>query len=174
MAIKLQPTWYSKDIYSVDLEKLQENNIKYIFSDLDNTLVGYDVAIPNEKVFDLLNNLKKYNLELILISNNNFKRLSKFCNSSCIRFISGARKPGCKKINQFLINNSINKDECVLIGDQLLTDMWCANKANIKCILVEPLQKKESKFTFFNRRMDRIIRKRYAKKDILKSIMREE
>lgn len=174
MANKFVPTWYSKSIYDIDLAKLKSLNIKYILSDLDNTIVGYDIATPNEKANNLIDNIKRNNIELILVSNNNMKRLSKFCSPCSLRFLSKANKPGSKKLTNFLIENNINKEDCVFIGDQLLTDMWCAKKAGLKCILVDPLQKKESIKTFFNRKIDKRIRKKYLAQGKLNSIMKEE
>lgn len=171
---RLIPTWYSKSIYNIDFAKLKSQNIKYILSDLDNTLVGYDIATPTETVFKLIEELKNNNLELILVSNNNEKRLSKFCSPCSLRFLSGARKPGSRRLKNYLLKNKINVKECAFIGDQLLTDMWCANKTGCISILVEPLQKKESKFTFFNRKIDRRIRKKYLTQGKLVSIMRED
>ena len=174
MADKFVPTWYSKSIYDIDFAKLKSLNIKYILSDLDNTIVGYDVPVPNEKANGLIKEITKNNLELILISNNNMKRLDKFCSPCSLRFLSKANKPGSKRLTNFLIKNKIKKDDCVFIGDQLLTDMWCAKKAGLKCILVDPLQKKESIKTFFNRKIDKRIRKKYLKQGKLNSIMKEE
>lgn len=174
MADKFVPTWYSKSIYDIDLAKLSSLNVKYILSDLDNTIVGYDIETPNELATKLINEIKKNNIELILISNNNHKRLSKFCDPCSLRFLSNANKPGSKRLTKYLFNNKINKDECVFIGDQLLTDMWCAKKANIRCILVDPLQKKESIKTFFNRKIDKKLRKKYLMQGKLVSIMKEE
>ena len=171
---KILPSWYSKSIYDIDLNKLKELNIKYLLSDLDNTLVGFDVAEPNEMVCNFLKKLKDNNLELIVVSNNNFNRLTKFCSPCTLKFLSSAKKPGSKKLSKFLNDNSLNIKECAFVGDQLLTDMWCANKTGCVSILVDPLQKKESIFTFFNRRIDRIIRRRYHKKGKLISIMKGE
>ena len=171
---KILPKWYSKSIYDIDLEKLKSLNIKYILSDLDNTIVGCNVPEPTEKVFEFVSKLKEHNIELIVVSNNNCKRLTKFCKPCTLKFLSSARKPSSKKLIKFLIKNSLDVRECAFVGDQLLTDMWCANKAGCVSILVEPLQKKESVFTFFNRRIDRLIRKKYYKNGKLKSIMKGE
>lgn len=171
---KILPKWYSKSIYDIDLEKLKSLNVKYLLSDLDNTIVGYDVAEPTEKVKAFIETLKTYNIELIVVSNNNNTRLTKFCSPCDLRFLSSTGKPGSKKLLKFLKNNSLNINECAFVGDQLLTDMWCANKAGCISILVDPLQKKESIFTFFNRRIDRVIRNKYKKQGKLVSIMKGE
>jgi len=170
----LLPKWYSKSVYDINLEKLKDLKIKYLLSDLDNTLVGFDVAEPTQKVYELLKDIKEHDIELIVVSNNNHKRLSNFCEPCKIKFLSAARKPGSKRLKNFLKENSLDIKECAFVGDQLLTDMWCANKAGCTSILVDPLQKKESIFTFFNRKIDKVIRKRYAKKQKLVSIMKGE
>jgi len=171
---KILPKWYSSSIYQIDLKKLKSFNVKYLLSDLDNTIVGCNIAEPTEKVHDFIKELKENDIELIVVSNNNNKRLTKFCKPCTIKFLSSAGKPGSKKLTKFLKSNNLNVKECAFVGDQLLTDMWCANKTGCISILVDPLQKKESILTFFNRRIDRIIRRKYAKQGKLKSIMKGE
>lgn len=171
---KLLPTWYSKSIYEIDFDKLKSSNIKYLLSDLDNTLVGYDISLPTSKVEELIETLKKMNIELIIVSNNNSRRIGKFCQPHSIRFLSRARKPGSSRLLNYLKKENIDINDCVFVGDQLMTDMWCANKANCKSILVEPLQKKESILTFLNRKIDKIKRKKLLSQGKLVSIMREE
>lgn len=168
------PKWYAKTIYDIDILKLKSLNVKYLLSDLDNTLVGYDVAEPSDRVLDLIENLKMNDIELIVVSNNNHSRLTRFCGSCNLKFLSSAKKPFSRKLLKFLQENSLDINKCVFVGDQLLTDMWCANKVGLISILVDPLQKKESVFTFFNRKIDKIIRKRYIKKGKLESIMKGE
>ena len=114
---KILPKWYSKSIYDIDLAKLKSLNVKYILSDLDNTLVGFDVAEPTEKVHEFIKELKENDLELIVVSNNNNKRLNKFCSPCTLRFLSSARKPGSKKLKNFLKSNSLAVNECVFVGD---------------------------------------------------------
>lgn len=171
---KFLPKWYSKSIYDIDLEKLKSLNVKYLLSDLDNTLVGYDIPEPTDRVKELIETLKTNNIELIVVSNNTGKRLTKFCSPCNLRFLSSAGKPGSKKLLKFIKNNSLNINECAFVGDQLLTDMWCANNAGCISILVDPLQKKESIYTFFNRKIDKIIRRKYKKQERLVSIMKGE
>ena len=88
---KLVPTWYSKSIYDVDFEKLKSLNTKYVLSDLDNTLVAFDIAEPTDDVLKLIEEIKSNNMELILVSNNHGTRLNKFCIPCSIRYLSGKR-----------------------------------------------------------------------------------
>jgi predicted HAD superfamily phosphohydrolase YqeG len=43
----------------------------------------------------------------------------------------------------------------------MMTDIVCANRLKIKCILTDPLSKEEALVTFFNRKLDNFYRKKY-------------
>lgn len=159
--MKFIPTWCCNSIYDIDLKFLKENNVKYIFTDLDNTLVPYNVSVPNEKTIELVNNIKKEGFSLIIVSNNTGKRVELFSKGLDIDYISGAKKPFTSVIRKYLKNHDISIDECVLIGDQLMTDIKCAIKLKLRCVLTNPLSNEESIVTFFNRRIDRYYRKKY-------------
>ena len=46
-------------------------------------------------------------------------------------------------------------DKTIFIGDQLMTDIWAANRFNVYNILVNPLKKKTEKwYTKFNRKTE--------------------
>ena len=44
------PTFYSKSIFDVPLDFYKKNNIKIVFTDLDNTLDSYKVLSPSQRV----------------------------------------------------------------------------------------------------------------------------
>ena len=108
-----------------DFDKLKSHNIKYILSDLDNTIVGYDIAIPNEIASNFIKQVKENEFELILISNNNFRRLNTFCSPCKLRFLSKAGKPGSKKLTKFLLDNNMLGAEHVLVhyGRRIIEDL---------------------------------------------------
>lgn len=162
------PTWCCTNIYEIDLELLKENNIKYILTDLDNTLAPYNVALPDEKTIEFFKKLKKEGFEVIIVSNNSGKRVATYSEMLNIKCLAGAKKPFASTLRKFLVKNNINFDECVLIGDQMMTDIICANKLQIKCILTEPLSNEESFVTFFNRKLDNYYRKKYNLDEVKK------
>ena len=43
------PNVYVQSVFEIDIEKLASNGVKGIITDLDNTLVGWDVKEPTEK-----------------------------------------------------------------------------------------------------------------------------
>ena len=69
-------------------------------------------------------------------------------------------------IDTFLKKNNINKQEMIMIGDQLLTDIACANKLKVDCVLVHSISRKTEKwYTKINRKREKIKLRRIERKD---------
>ena len=170
--MKYLPTWYCKSIYELDLKVLKNLGINYILTDLDNTLAPYNIPLPNENVKNVINQIKNEGFKVIIVSNNTGKRVELFSSGLDVNYISGAKKPFTSVIKKYLNENKIDVNDCVLIGDQLMTDIKCANKLNCKCVLTEPLVEKEALVTFINRRIDRYYRKKYDISNTCKRIDR--
>lgn len=172
MLKKWQPTWYSKSIHTIDFARLRKKRIKNILLDLDNTVVPYNVLVASEIEKYFFEYLKDLGFSITIISNNNEERVSTFCSKLNIPYVYSSKKPLSRKTKQYLKENHLLTDETVLIGDQIITDIWLANNLKVKSILVEPIQVKEAKITFLNRKLDKCIRKRLKKKGRLVSIER--
>ena len=166
---KYIPTWYLKNILDLNGNLLKEKGFKVVFCDIDNTLASPFEATASETIKELIQQLKNLNLKIILISNNKKERVALFAKSIDVDYIYKAKKPSCKKLNQLIDNIGIDKQHIVAIGDQIMTDVLCANKANISVILVDRLSPKDQLITFIPRRIDRIIRKRLIKKNLLRN-----
>lgn len=164
------PDFYSKDIFSIPNEFFLKNNIKCVLSDLDNTLDAFDILNPSNRVIELKKRLDSLGIELVIVSNNNEKHKGIYCKNLGIKGIFSCRKPFSKKILNFINELGYKKDEVVLIGDQLLTDVRCGKNGNIKVCLTEPIVKKDQWTTKFNRLIDRPIRKYLTKKGYLEKV----
>lgn len=160
------PTWCCKNIFEVDYEFLKEIHIKYILSDLDNTLAPYNVARPTEDVIKFIKWLESEGFTFIIVSNNTGNRVKTFAKDLEVNYVSGAKKPFTSTIKKYLESHSINIENCIFIGDQMMTDIKCANKLQCKCILTNPLSDEESILTFINRKIDKYLRKKY---DLIKN-----
>ena len=165
---KYIPFAHAKSIYEIPVEFYIQNNFKYIFVDLDNTLDSYKLYEPSTKAFNLVKNLKEKNIELIIISNNRGKRVSTYAKNLNVNYLSFSKKPFAKKINQFIVNNNYNKNDIVFIGDQMLTDVGCAANLGIKVILTDKLVKEDQITTKFNRIFDKFVRHYHKKRNNLK------
>lgn len=163
------PNYTAKNIFEISINFYVSLGIKYILCDLDNTLDSYRLFKPSTRVIKWKEQIASNGIEIIIISNNKGKRVKEYANNLKVRYCSSTRKPFTYKFRKFLKNNNIEPSKCVLIGDQLLTDMICGNKMNILTILTEPIVKEDQWTTRFNRLLDRPLRKRLKRSQKLQS-----
>jgi HAD superfamily phosphatase (TIGR01668 family) len=161
---KCIPFAYYASIFEIPYQNLKEQGVKSLFFDLDNTIIGYDENELSKKHLDFFKKLSK-NFNVLIISNSNYKRVYHAVKESGLPFIWYAKKPlkfGFKKALKMI---GTSKDESVLIGDQLMTDIFGANRMGLKAILVQSVKRKsDRKITQFNRKIERIILKKIEKK----------
>lgn len=165
---KFIPTIIVKTIYDIDFTTLYAQGKRFILFDLDNTLIPYDEDFADEKLKELITELKNIGFTIMVVSNNHNKRVSDFCNDVNIKCITMAAKPlkkGFKKALREL--NVKNKKEVITVGDQLMTDVLGSNRCKIDSILVHPIKKGIEKwYTKNNRKMEKSVLKRLKKYDI--------
>lgn len=164
------PKAYVNAIEDIDFETLYFEGKRVLLIDLDNTLIPYDKTLPNKKLVVFFANLKTIGFEVVLISNNNRKRVRTFAHALKVPYVSSAKKPlkcGLKKALR--TTDHFYQDEAVcIIGDQLMTDVFAASRMGLDAILVNPIKKKSEKwYTKFNRNIERNmlnkIKKKYPK-----------
>ena len=170
---KFIPTWHAENIYQIEIDFYLKNNIKFVFSDLDNTLDAYDVLSPSDNAKQLVNKMHGNGIELIIISNNHSDRVKNYSNDLGVNCLHSAHKPFKKRLLKFLKINEINISDAIIIGDQTVTDIRCANNCKIKSILVDKLVERDQKTTKFNRFFDKRIRKSLKNKNLLNEIIKE-
>ena len=162
------PFAHAKSIFEIDFSFYQKIGIKYVFADLDNTLDSYKQATPLDKAKALKEGLTKLGIELIIVSNNTGARVQKYSKELGVRHFSSLAKPFSFKLRKIMKTANIKPEEVVMIGDQTVTDISCANGAKIKSILTDKLVEEDQPTTRFNRLFDKPLRKKLAKKNLLK------
>lgn len=157
----LIPTYHLKNIFSLNINWLKEKKIQTIFIDLDNTLANPYVALPNEKVIAFIQSLSDFSI--VILSNNHEDRVKKFTENLPVSYLYEVKKPNPAKVLHYIEKHQLKKEYCLAIGDQIMTDVLCANRAGIKVILVDPLTKQDEPITFFPRLLDQHFRKKIYK-----------
>ncbi|MGI6359799.1 MAG: YqeG family HAD IIIA-type phosphatase [Acholeplasmatales bacterium] len=161
---KYIPTFVYKSVYDIDfLSIYNKEKIRFIILDIDNTLAPYDEDTPTEEAKKLIKDLLAIGFELILISNNNKKRVLKYSEPLGLKAIYFALKPLKRGFKKGLKSASkpYKKEEVLVIGDQLMTDIYGANRMGFKTILVEPIKRKSDILTT---RINRLRERRVLKK----------
>lgn len=128
----------------INVETLKKYNIRAVLLDIDNTLSPHGATVPYDGVSNWINKVQKAGIKIAIISNNKEKRVRLFAeNLKIIYYIFDAKKPlksGLKKASDLL---KTDKENILVIGDQIFTDVLGANLFGMKSALVEPKDKKE-------------------------------
>lgn len=165
---KFIPTIYKETVFDVDYNKLYDDGIRLILTDLDNTLVSYKDNEVTPKLLDWLNSLKEKGFEIMIVSNNSSEiRVKEFARKLDILYVAKAHKPlkGGFKKSLKKATRKYESNEIVAIGDQLMTDVFAANRMNYTSVLVKAIDRKTEKWTTkVNRKLERYVLKRLKKK----------
>ncbi|MEH7124060.1 YqeG family HAD IIIA-type phosphatase [Bacillus sp. JJ1773] len=161
------PDQHVRSIFEITPEKLKEYGIKGIITDLDNTLVEWDRPNATPKLINWFEEMKNSNVMITIVSNNNDNRVRAFSEPLNIPFIPLARKPLGRAFNRALLEMGLKKEETVVIGDQLLTDVLGGNRSGFRTILVVPVAQTDGFITRFNRKVERLILNWFRKKGMI-------
>ena len=165
----LRPKVYVDSICSIDLKKLKEaKNIKGIIVDLDNTLVAWGQKEVSQKIIDWVEEAKRLELKICIVSNNNSKRVEKFAEIFEIPFSSNSIKPLNAPFTKALEILDTKSSETIVVGDQIFTDIWGGNRLKLFTILVAPIIKKDSIGTFLHRNLEKKFISFWLKRSIIK------
>lgn len=164
---KFIPDLYQKSIYDIDYKKLKKKGIKCLLFDLDNTLVPVSESVPSKKVKELFSVLEK-DFKVIIISNSGKKRLTPFKEGLNVDVSASSHKPMKKKYLKIMDIYKFKYHEIAAIGDQLLTDIYGANRIGITSILINPMGEQEKCCTKINRFFESFLYRKLRKKGILR------
>ena len=164
---KLFPDHYYDSVFEIPYKELRENNIKALIFDIDNTLAPYNIRRPPEKISNLINRLQKMGFKVCLLTNNGKRRLTHFNEHLKLPAYYRGLKPMGSKAKKAMRIMGVTPEVTALIGDQLLTDIWCGKRLKVKTILVKPISKKDFITVRMKRGIEKPILSAYLKKQKL-------
>ena len=147
----LIPDIYAQSIYTIDYKKLKEKGIKCLLFDLDNTIAQTYVKTPSKEIINKFEEIEELGFKVIILSNALKSRLKPFKEILNVDTSALSCKPLSFKYKKIMMMYNYDEKDIAAIGDQLYTDIKGANKLNITSILVNPLSKRESILTKYNR-----------------------
>lgn len=165
MIKRLFPHQYVQSIFDINITTLKEAGVKGIIFDIDNTLVPYDIPEPTKEIIELFEKIKQAGLSVALVSNNTEDRVLKFNEKLKVFALHKSRKPGTRSFKRALELMKLTKDEVVVVGDQVFTDVYGGNKTGIKTILVVPVSEKDEWITKIKRGLEKQVIKQYEKRN---------
>ncbi|MGM9987671.1 MAG: YqeG family HAD IIIA-type phosphatase [Bacillaceae bacterium] len=161
------PNHHVQNVYEITPGMLKEHEIKGIITDLDNTLIEWDRPNATPELENWFLQMKEAGIKVTVVSNNNEQRVRDFCEPLGIPFIHRAKKPMTRAFKRAVALMNVKKQECVMVGDQLMTDVLGGNRMGLRTILVVPVAQTDGFFTKFNRKMEKSILRILRKKGLL-------
>ncbi len=165
------PTIYVNKVTDIDNDLLQKHKIKAVLLDIDNTLSPHNINKPFDGVNEWLDEIKKLKIKLLILSNrSNIQSVDSFAKKLNLEYVANAKKPFQAGFNRAISMLKLPRENILLVGDQIFTDILGANIAGIKSALVAPQDKSESLFIKIKRLFEMPFRKkmRYNEKRIAK------
>ena len=166
MIEKVIPDIYQKSIYYINYDKLYKKGIRCIIFDLDNTITPSHIKKPTKRLKKLFDELRDKGFKVIIMSNAPKHRIEPFKTYLNVDACAFSLKTRKNKYERIMEKFKYKHTEVAAVGDQLLTDIYGANKLDITSILVNPLTDKDFSVTFINRIIEKIIYDRLDKKEL--------
>ena len=134
-----RPTKYATRISQIDPAELRARGIRGAICDLDNTLVGFRTLVPLEEDAAWVRRAHAAGVQVAVLTNNGTPWASEVAKDLGVPCIPRARKPLPHGFRRAVKVLELEPQECVVIGDQLFTDVLGAKLAGLEVILVDPL-----------------------------------
>ena len=139
MKRSLYPNDYVDSTYMIDFEKLYQEGYRGVIFDVDNTLVPHG-APADERAIALFDWLHSLGYRVTLLSNNKEPRVQQFCRQVVgAEYIFKAGKPKPANYRKAMERMGTDAKSTIFVGDQIFTDIWGANLAGIRSVLVKPI-----------------------------------
>lgn len=142
---------------------LSELGIKGVILDIDNTLEPYEHPLPGEHVKRWLGELNAAGISCAFVSNNNRERVELFNSELGLPAFYKAGKPFKKNLIKAMEIMGSTKENTIIMGDQVFTDVWAARNAGIRAVLVPPINDKKDIFTKLKRLLEKPVLRKYER-----------
>ena len=153
----LTPDCVFNTIYEITPDFLCKRGIHGALIDIDGTAASHRTELPEKQLHHYIASLQQAGIRAAFLSNNHAARVKKFSEAIGIPFISRAVKPlpfGFRKGAAVL---RLPMKEIAVIGDQIFTDIYGANRAGIHTVLVHPIHPKEEIQIVLKRYLEKIV-----------------
>ena len=140
------PDFTADNVFKTDFGRLAREGARCVIFDADNTLLSYDEERPKDEIRALCEELKSEGFRVCILSNGHSRRIKKVAEELGLEFVGDALKPRKKGFAICAERCGCALKETVVVGDQIFTDVWGANRAGCISVLVEPIRRDNEPF----------------------------
>lgn len=158
------PDWYYDDYAHIPDGFFKKNGIRYLICDIDNTLVPYSEATATPAVRGFFDRLRAEGVTIAFASNNDKARVVTFADDAGHPAEFKASKPFGRGVKKAMRRIGAQRENCAMLGDQVLTDGLAARYTGMRMILVRPIEDKDSLLFRVKRSIERRILRNYLRR----------
>lgn len=149
--------------YELDYQSYYDKGYRGILFDVDNTLVEHDQPVTLGAI-ELFQQLNEMGFKTCIISNNKDERVKPLADALESDYVHKAGKPAARGYIQGMQQMGTTPDTTLFIGDQIFTDIWGANRANVHSILVKQIARHEEFQIVLKRLLEKVVLMCYHRK----------
>lgn len=157
-----RPFLLKKDITAISVDMLKEWGTKAVLLDVDNTLTSHNSQGLSAEISVWLAAVKDAGITPVIVSNGKEPRVRPFAEKLGFPFTASAAKPLPKGFSRARKQLGLQKSECVVIGDQIFTDVLGGKFAGMRVIQTLPLDlSSDTGFIRFKRKLEKVIMRKW-------------
>ena len=154
----MKPEKVYKSLAEMPWDILSQEGVRTALLDFDNTLGPDHATEPEEYSYKCVKMIEEAGIKCCLVSNAKSGRSSKIAEMLGIPCVTYANKPGTSGVLKAIKLMESSPDACVMVGDQIFTDVIAGNRSGVRTFMVERLHKKEVWYIVLKRVFERIVR----------------
>ncbi len=152
-----KPTFWLKSVLQINADFLEKNHVKALVLDMDNTLSMHGNPAAEEGVTEWLDEMRALGIKMRVVSNNTNKRVAPLAAMLGLEFTANGAKPLTFGITRAMKAMGVGREETLVVGDQIFTDVMAGNLKGVRTVLVEPFHL-EKTWTFrLKRRLESVV-----------------
>ncbi len=160
----LTPRHIFKDITRITPEFLQQQGIRALVLDVDNTLTAHGSQEVTPEVEAWLAGMRAAGVRMMIASNNVKKRVAPFAGRLGLSYVSFCCKPSPWWLWAARRAWHLPKKQVALVGDQVFTDLLAGTLWGARVLLVQPMYADIKWSIRLKRRLEEPFLRRYYKK----------
>ncbi len=153
----MKPEKVYKSLAEMPWDILAQEGIRTALLDFDNTLGPDHATEPEEYSYNCIKMIQEQGIRCCLVSNAKSGRSAKIAEMLDIPCVTFAKKPGTSGVLKAIEVMGSTKDESVMVGDQIFTDVIAGNNSGVRTFMVEKLNKQEIWYVMLKRPLEKIV-----------------
>ena len=154
----LVPDDVRKSVFDIPLDVLKSEGKTCFLLDFDNTLGPDHATAPTDYSREFIDKIRSMGFSCCLVSNAKTGRSKGIADALKIPCVTYAHKPRPDGINRAMKLMDVRREECVMVGDQVFTDVIAGRFAGVHTVLVEKYGKKEIWYVVLKRPFEKLVR----------------